>query len=262
MNMVKYYVKRSIGSPVFAGCVVLLTLIMVIGCYPSDLAFARTHPMSVLYCFLVTSSVGVAHVVVPLITVIPFLFHHVEELHKGAVYFRLIRGNRKSEFAGKITAALLSALSVSFLSLLLFTGICLLLGAGGEAGPALPSWFAGRFFGEKVKTDTWSVYAVHGLAFLLYSLPWVLIGLVASLFLKNWYMVFALPFVAEIVMCYITERPGLYWLHPGTGLLKGRVQALYGGGIFYSALYYGGVCVGLIMLYGFLWMRRWRNEGI
>lgn len=262
MNMVKYYIKRSICSPVFAGSILLLTFIMVIGCYPADLAVARENPMSVLYCFLVTSSVGVAHVVVPLITIIPFLFHQVEDLHKGAVYFRLARGNRRGEMAGKITAALLSAMLVSLVSLFLFTGVCLLFGVGGDPGTALPSWFAGRFFEERIKTDTWSVYAVYGLAFVFYSMPWVLIGLVASLIVKNWYMVFALPFIAEIVVCYVTENPTLYWLHPGTGLLKGRVQNLFGGGIFYSFLYNGGMCLGLILLYRFLWIRRWRNEGI
>lgn len=89
-----YYLKRILKSPVFGMCIILLVSVMLIGCY-GDLEAARENHSSVLYLFIVTNSVGIAHVLVPVITVVPFLFFYVEEMEKKSVYYRIIRMESK-----------------------------------------------------------------------------------------------------------------------------------------------------------------------
>ena len=259
--MTAYYLKKSMCSPVFWGGAVIFAVILVAGCY-SDLAAAHANTIPVLYCFMVTTSVGIAHVVAPLLCAMPFLFFYVDTLDHGSSHFLLIRSDAKAEFRAKILAALISSLCMTGLALLLFTVTALCFGAGWEAEQSLLMSFQGRYFEALVESHMLGVYFIYCISFLVYSLPWTLIGLVASLFVKNRYMVFAMPFLVFIVWNYLTELLGLTWLNLNMTLLKGVARTLYGGGILYAFLYHGVLCLGLIMFYGVMYRRRWKYEGI
>ena len=259
--MITYYLKKSICNPVLLGVVVVFSVTLIIGCY-SDLSAAQTNTIPVLYCFMVTTSVGIAHVVAPLLCAMPFLFFYVDTLDSGSSYFLMIRTKAKTELLAKILAALISSVCMTGMALIFFTVTALCFGAGWEAEQSLHLSFQDKFFEAMIESHMMSVYFVYCISFLVYSLPWALVGLVASLFVKNRYMVFAIPFLVYIVWNYLTELLGLTWLNLNMTLLKGNSRNLYGGGILYALIYHGILCLGLIIFYGVMYRRRWKYEGI
>lgn len=259
--MFRYYGKRIFTSPVFAVCAVLQAAVMVIGCYV-DLLAARHNVVSVLYCFVITNAIGISHVLIPVVAAVPFLFFYVEELEKKAVYYQLIRSSRRERLFGQLGAALLSAVAMTAAAVLLFTGVCLLFGAGWEANLSMKMYFENTYFEQMVLKNTVSVYLIHVLALLAYSAPWVLCGMIASLFSKNKYVILATPFIFFMALSYFTELLACFELNPGTTLLKGMALSFAGGGIYYNLLYHTVLILLLCGAYGIVSGRRFRHEGI
>lgn len=256
-----YYLKRIVKSPAFGGGILLLTLLLVMGCY-EDLTGARANHLSVLYCFIITNTVGISHVLLPVLVPVPFLFIYAEELNEKLLYYQYIRSNTAAVYRGRLLAAIVSPALVCLISVVLFTGICIAYGAGWEAEDSMIQFFRNAAFANTVQERLWLVYGVYGLAFLLYSLPWTLIGLVASLFCKNKYIIFAASFIIFISFSYITQLLGLYWLDPGMTLLKGMVRSMAGGGIYYAFTYHMSFIAVLSLIYYIVSKRKFYYEGI
>lgn len=261
--MFLFYLRRMAKSPVFWGCIVLLSGLMVIGCY-EDLGAAGNadNDISVMYCFWVTNSIGISHVLVPAVVVVPFLFFFVDELGKGSLYYQLIRSRKATYYLGQLGAALLSAMLIAVLSTILFSLICMLYGAGWQANDSLIQRYSGSCFEETIQRRPWVVYQVNVLAFVLYSTPWVLMGMVLSLFTKHRYLILIGPFIIFMAMNYLTELAGLYWLGPGWTLLKGAACNLSGGGIYYALAYHLTLDMALSLCYLIGSGRKFRYEGI
>ena len=158
--MITYYLKKSICNPVFLGVVVVFSVTLIIGCY-SDLSAAQTNTIPVLYCFMVTTSVGIAHVVAPLLCAMPFLFFYVDSLDSGSSYFLMIRTKAKTELLAKILAALISSVCMTGMALIFFTVTALCFGAGWEAEQSLHLSFQDKFFEAMIESHMMSVYFVY-----------------------------------------------------------------------------------------------------
>ena len=230
-----FYIKRILSSPVFWFCSLLLIFVMILGCY-EDLACAEQEKLPVLYFLITTNAVGITHVLVPVICTVPFLFYYVDELEKRTVYYQMIRMKKKRKYiGGQILAALITPCLVAFVSVIAFTLICLLFGAGFQSVDMIGEYFENSLFGEMIKDGSLlGVYMIHVAAFLLYSLPWVLVGIAVSYISKNRYVIIASPFIFDMVISYVTEMLSYDILGPDSTLLKGNVIYLFGGGIFYA----------------------------
>ena len=267
--MFRYYIRRILASPVYIGCVLLLLAVMLFGC-AFELGVARESTISVLTCFRVSNSVGVSHVLIPMITALPFLFFFVDELEKKAVYYQLMRTNWRSCYGGRIGAALVSSMAVTALSLFLFTLICMAFGAGWKTSGVLEAAFEETFFEESLKKNTGLTYLVCCIALILYSAPWIVSGMVVSVFSKNRYLILALPGLFYLALSYLIQSLYMYWqwplfiwLNPGHTLLKRRdILALPGGGIFYTLCYHAILSILLIVVYWTESKRRIRREGL
>lgn len=260
--MTGYYLKKSIANPVFFLCAIVLAVIMVAGTW-EDLSFARNNVIPVLYCFRLTISIGIAHVVLPLIAPLPFLFFHTHELGRGSEYFVLIRGDRIWHHVGKLGAAVLSSFLVTALACIIFTLVCVIMGASWQTNHTVLDSFSGCYFYSWLQSGTAAVYLVYCLAFCLYSVPWVLTGMIASLFIHNVYIPFAVPFVVYLIWNFVTVTNQWHWLSMSMLLLKtSRAMQQTGGGIFYSLLYHIVVCLILSFIYAFIRGRQWRHEGV
>lgn len=256
-----FYLKRVLKSPVFFGCVILLTVLMVIGCY-EDLGAAANNNIPVYYCFWVTNSIGISHVLVPAVVVIPFLFFFVDELDKGSLYYQLIRSKKTVCFLGQLGAAAASAMLTAALSVISFSLFCMLCGAGWQANDSLIQGYAGTFYEEMIQNRLWLAYLIGVFVFVLYATPWVLIGMVLSLFTKHRYLILIGPFMIFMAANYLTELAGLLWLGPDQTLLKGSARNLAGGGIYYALAYHLILDAALSLCYLIGARRKFQHEGI
>lgn len=261
--MFRLYYKRCITNPVFYACAVLQAVMMAAGCH-EWLGLAKENVISVLYCYRVTTSIGIGHVVLPLISVIPFMIFQVEETRPGAIYFQLSRTSFWKELWGRLAAALLSAVTAMAAALLIFTVIAMACGAVWQTNDSVINWYEKSSLRELAEKGTWQIYLIESAGFLLYAMPWVLIGMVASLFVKNPYIVFAFPFVVFITANFLEDLTGSGWLNVSfIVLLKNvKLRGTFGGGIVIAAGYQLCLCGALTLLYVFLWKRRWTHDGL
>ena len=259
--MFSYYMKRIYSSAVFWGCAVLLAIVMIIGCY-WDLSFARKSVQPVLYCFLVTNTVGISHALVPIVAAAPFLYFYVEEIEKKAVYYQMIRSSKKAYFGGQIAAALLSASSVIIVTLVLFTVICLAFGANWGVNPPLASYFRGAFFEDLMNRNGFILYLIYAGAMVLYCLPWTLFGMLTSFFTRNKYMIIAMPYISFMILSYLTELLPVMWLNPGMTLLKAQMVRETYGGVPFALVYNMSLAGVLALIYYIASQRRIRHEGL
>ncbi len=260
--MFRVRMKQLLGSGVFWGTVLPFAVIMVAGAY-TDLPAARVNSSSVLYLYLVTSTVGIAHVLVPVVTILPFAFFYVEEMEKKAVYYNLIRSSKRAYYGSNIAAAVLSSMLVSAFGLLIFVLVCLGYGAVFGYSDAVLSFFEGSIYGDWL-TDGRHVWVllVKLLAFVVLSAPWGVLCLAVSVFSRNKYVILAAPFLIEWAVSVVLQMLGLWLLDPGMTLLNGPGLRLPFGGIPYSLGYNGALVAILSTFYYVMSKRRYRREGI
>lgn len=256
--------KRLLGSRVFWTAVILFAGIMIAGAY-GDLLHAGANASSVLYLYWVTTSIGIAHVLIAAVPTIPFAFFYVEELEKKAVYYNLIRCSKRSYYLSNIAAAVLSSVLVTVFALLIFVLVCLAFGAGFENSRSLMYAYEVSVFGEWLE-DGRLVYVllINLLAFVAYSSPWGLLCLVISVFSKNKYVVISFPFIFHIAASYTLQLSPLARFDPGLTLLHNSLFVLrmpYGG-IFYALGYHAVFIAVFSVCYYVMSRRRYRREGI
>lgn len=257
-----FYTKRILKSPIFWFCFVLMVFIMLLGCY-EDLPYANSENIPVLYFFIITNAVGITHVLVPVVCVMPFLYYYVDELEKRTVYYQMIRMKKKNKFiGGQILAALVSPCLIAFFSAVAFTFVCWLFGAGFRPIDMLQDYFENSMFGEMIADGhMFVVYLLHVAAFLLYSLPWVLVGMATSYVTKNKYVIIASPFIFNLAISYVTEMFSIDFLGPTSTLLKGDVIYFPFGGIYYALCYHFVLIMFLGTVISVVFRRRLSHGG-
>lgn len=255
--------KRVLGSRVFWASVILYAVIMILG-VQEDLPRARDNSVSVLYFYLVTTSVGITHVLISVITILPFVFFYVEELEKKSEYYNLIRSSKKEYYLANVFTAIISSVLVSALALLLFCMVCLAFGANFHVDPSVGSYYEGMFFGPWMENDRLiPVLLVHMLVFLAASTPWGVLCMAISIFSKNKYVIIAFPFILRTAANLITDLTALHMLSPGVMLLKGSViLRMPYGGFFYALGYHMVFVAAFSIFYYAMSKRRFRHEGI
>lgn len=254
--------KRLLGSRVFWGTVIAFAGIMIAGAY-EDLIVAGANSSPVLYLFLVTSSIGIAHALVAIITIIPFAFFYVEELEKKAVYYSLIRSSKRSYYLSNIAAAFFSSVLVTVFALLFFVLVCLIFGAGFDPNLSVMYYYEDTVYAPLLEDGHMiPVLLIEFLSFVAYSSPWGLLCLVISIFSKNKYVIIAFPFILDIAVSYGLQSSPLSILDPGLTLLKGPILRMPCGGIFYALGYHGGWIAVFSVFYYVMSRRRYRCEGI
>lgn len=260
--MLRSYLKRILSSPLFWACSIILTIAMLIGVF-EDLRVADSNSISLLYCWIVTNSIGISHVLLPVLSTIPFTFFYVDRLEKKAVYYTMIRSNTRNYYLSDVGASMISSALVTLVSSTLFLGFCAALGAGNNTQDSVTQYFLGTWF------ENWSagsaygkILLIHVLDYLLFSLPWALLGVLVSLFCRNKYVIIAAPFIGFMLISYITEMVSADYLSPGNMLLKGAIRNTPGGGILYAAIYFVGLSAVFGAAYYMISRRRIKHEGI
>lgn len=254
--------KAIILSPIFWVCSFSLFFCLIIGVF-EELQVAQENNISILYCFKLTTSIGIGHVVIPVLASTPFVYHYVEELNKKVIYYRIIRSRINVYYLSNIIVAVISTILLVLISVITFTIICFISGCTFYSGSIEEQIFANTWFYEWiVNNELFCVFLLYIIAFVLFSLPWTIISLVTSLIVKNRYIILASPFIINIALSFSMQWLHLDYLDPGITLLKGILLRLPYGGIFHSLAYNGVFTIALALVYYSISRRRFKHDGI
>lgn len=250
--------KRCVKAPVFYISILLLYLCMVIG-IAEELGISE-HAQEMLMLFQITTSTGIAHIVVPVLVILPCALVYAEEIKEGFFYYNLIRTKKSSYILSKIVTSVCTALAVAAGAVVLFLITCMLLGIRG-IGNGIADMYQGTYFQAYLEAGkTYIPFAAHLAAYIIFAGAWPLISLITSTYTGNKYIITAAPFIAERVISYVTEIINNRFLIPHLTLLKGTVLDLPYGGILHAFCYHG-ILTGLLSAVFVLRMKRKFKDG-
>lgn len=273
--MYQYYLKRILKSRIFYICILISAIVLIFGAYPVLLIARDTTihmAMPMMECIDVTMGAGgIYGVIAPALMSTTFLLMYTEELEKRAVYYQMLRSNRKGYYRGQILSALSVTCLIIVISLIIFCVVCLLNGvAWGDTGVFT------KFEGSNIEKyflgdNAWKMTIWFLVLIVMYCLPWPLVGMVVSLITKNRYIILASPFVIYMAWNYITQLiyskwHNVLWISPRQPLLRqGLPWESYWSielTILYPIVYHIIFIGGLSFVYMLVTRRRFYREGI
>lgn len=274
--MVSYYIKRIMKSRLYYGCMLISAVILIIGSYNLLISANERvvgEEISVMECLFSTMDFGgFFAVIAPALMSVVYLVFFTEDLEKKAVYYQLLRTNRRHFYGGQILSALFTTTILIAVPLLVFTLVCLVSGAVWEFDG---QWFT--FFEETniekycYGANSWKMTLWYMFLTVMYCLPWALVGMVVSLIVKNRYAILASPFVIFMLWNYVSQwvyrvQPKILWFEPMQPLLFWGILFEHEWSlklqILYPVIYHFILIGGLSLVYLLITKRRYRHEGL
>lgn len=252
-TMLRYQLKNIIFTPATAIAVIGLYLFMIVSIYPEPYN-------DIVYNYQYATQLGYGSFFVPVAVVLPisFFLHHSGQ--QKDMQFSLIRSKLPSYTGSTVISAILSGMFVALAAFILFTVSCLLIksaegsiyfGTGFLNDRDTPEFYQG-FLSKPIL-----LYFMMGAIYTVNGAIWPVISLLAFSFMKNQYLVVAIPFILKLVMSFIGQMSEIFLLDPSQLELFGGVSyTLPGGGIPYLLCYIGIV----ILTCGGIWSFRTFRE--
>lgn len=254
-NIIRLECRKCIVAPAFILSVMLMSAVMIGGCY-ADFGVPAPHG-GWLYLLGVTTSVGIGHVLIPVFSVLPSAFVYRSEVG-GNLYFNLIRSNQKRYVVSKIIASVFSGVLCILLSVIILLLFASLNGVT----------YVGDGLIDFKNTDlnffiaigwTWMILVFEILVLLACAAVWPMIALAISAFSYNQYLIFTGPLIIYLVMNYLGELSGLLWICPGEYTLETLMVFEPFGGIPECLFYYGILTILATLLFVMKFRERMRN---
>ena len=223
--MFGFYMRRILRSRFFVICVIINVILFIIGGH-QDIFNAAEYNMSVLDLFKDSACYGIGHVSAYILYTLPFLYYFSEEINNKMVYYRLIRCSRRSYFASHIFSAVVSVILMCIISVVI-------------------------------------LYCITCVSYILSITPGILFAIVASLFIKNRYIIMAVPFIVLRLfqlISTITRQDYIDW-----GIytdLSAATMYKTVGGLVYAFGYLAFLLIALSVIYYVGSMRRFRHGKI
>lgn len=253
LQLIRIEIKKILKNPAFYAAVMLMCIAFYFGIY-------QERSSDILYLFENTTSLGIVHVLLPALVVLPYAASCAEEINSDFYRYAVIRSNAKKYICSRVIASILSAFLVCLVAEMLFVAGILLFRDGyvGKGARTVEGTFYQEFYedGRYIVPLVCKMYA-----FSIAGIIWALFALMLSCFTGNRYVVIAGPFLANILFSFLAQSldEPISLLDPGLVFIKGPIHGLAYGGLIYVTLYQ--VC-GVILLSGIIWMafnRRIKN---
>lgn len=261
--MFGFYMRRILRSQFFVICVIINMVLFIIGGH-QDIFNAAEYNMSVLDLFKDSACYGIGHVSAYILYTLPFLYYFSEEINNKMVYYRLIRCSRRSYFAGHIFSAVVSVILMCIISIVIFTSICCMFGADFSVSKDSYNMYVSTVFDGLIKNNNVVIlYCITCVSYILSITPGILFAIVASLFIKNRYIIMAVPFIVLRLfqlISTITRQDYIDW-----GIytdLSAATMYKTVGGLVYAFGYPAFLLIALSVIYYVGSMRRFRHGKI
>lgn len=260
--MLKYYLKTIMISWRFLVCVALMTGILLMGGY-SDFAMAMRGseiPGSLLVALITSTNINTGTSIGYVVAALPFLFVYCEAKDSRMNYYFLIRSRKGSYYINQALAAILSVIALCVLSLAVFTVIGLLCGLGLESTIEVEDFFHLSLLKGLLRHGALPLYLLQLFQYTMNMLPGMFFALLMSLFLKNKYIIMAVPYAASVVMSHLSvyTHECLDW--GMTSNLMSLTDTI--PGTVYMFVYCPFLVMVLFLIYYGINMRRFHNGKI
>lgn len=241
--MILIEIKNIIKNPALYISIFIMWAALYFGIY-------QERSSDILYLFENTTTIGIVHLLLPALVVLPYAAICAEEINSNYYRYTVIRSDAKKYISSRILASIISAVLVCLAAEILFIMVFMIFQSGyigeGIYSEALNGTFYEVFY-EKHEYIVPLICKMY--AFSICGIIWSLFALVLSCFTGNKYVVAAGPFLAQTAFSFFSELFGLHLLNPGLLLIKGPIHGLIYGGLIHVTLYqiYGIVILGSIV---------------
>lgn len=258
------YIKRIFSSYIFWICVIVIEVMLIAGCY-GDLIYARIssgNAQSIVSLFSYTTDFGIGEIIAYIVPSLPFLCFFVEEKNSSIAYYQLVRSSKQRYFLSQIFSAVISVTFVLAISITVFVIICYLYGANFDLHPCDYERYGQSVFSGIIKNGTFYLFCIICVSYIIHVLPGILCGMVLSHWIKNKYIIFAIPFVSYRIMQSLSVITNIYHIDWYYAYLPSTTLSDTVEGTIYIFTYPIVFSLLLACIYYYFSMRRFYNGKI
>lgn len=262
--MVKTEIKKIVCRFETYICVALIVACLFMGIFDDLELFLKKEYSQPDFCYYYNSIfIGIISTVLPIICVIPIVLSMWDENNSGYGNMVLVRTKKSRYIVSKIIAAVISGLYVVILGSMIFLLILKFMGVGnvtdninsivGLSDTIYYKWaIEGKWFGGLVLVV---------FCFALTTIPWTMIALLAAQYIKNKYLLIAIPLLINKIMifvCYSYDE--LFLFNPVTWNVSTNIMITEKmGGLYFVLKVMAIVIVIFSIIYALSFNRRLKN---
>lgn len=223
----------------------------------------RLH-VTIFYMYNVSIFSGIIGAILPIISVLPIVNILVEESSSGYEGIAMLRSTRRRYVAARILSTIISGIFVILIGSILFIAFLKIIGINlSISGNINPE--DGLIDGTIYYRLTENGHPIISLClmvfiFLLTAIPWVMLALVMSQYVKNKYAIIICPFLIKellIFVCYPFDF--LYYFSPLTwNVFTNPMMCSPSGGLVYELIVQMVIIIICSIALGITFRRRYR----
>lgn len=253
--MYKVYIKNIFFSKIFWIAIIITLLTFIAGSYQSLMI-----QDDALVCFECAAVFGTGHIVAMVLSSLPFLVIFSEGIKKRTAYYQIVRTSKRKYIFDQIMAVFTSVMGMGFIVLLVFFLVC----KAYDCDFFLNEYDAQRLHGlgifeNIVKSNMILYYLLVYLSYVLQILPGTFFTMIIACFVKNKYIVFAMPWIVFRVFQMLALVLGNPYLDLAFASFAGTTLSDSLGGMLYCYLYPVFLCLFAIISYYMIVKRRFVN---
>ncbi len=191
--MLKIYLKKILTSRIFWLVIVINIITLIIGGWYD---IVQGVEESALHLFRYSSNFGIGIIVSLILYAFPFLYIFCGEISGNVTKYQLIRYGNKGYFIIQSLAAVISVILLSIVTLTLFSmaAATCFQKTIEITSSEMESYSQNWYWNHGVDT-TLRLYILSGVSYVLLLMPCVMFAIVSSLYIKNKYLIYAMPYV-------------------------------------------------------------------
>lgn len=262
--MVKTELKKIVCRVETYICVALIVLCFFLGICDDLELFLKKDFMIPDFCFFYNSIfTGIVYTVLPILCVLPIVLSLWDENNSGYGNMVLIRTKKSSYITSKIISTIFSGIYIVILASVIFLLILKLFGVGNvtDAVNSIAGMSDTIYYDWAIDGKWFRGLILIVFCFALTTIPWTMIALVSAQFVKNKYLLVAIPLLINKIMifiCYAYEE--LFLFNPVTWNVSTSVMVTEKmGGLYYVVKVMIIIVIICSVLYNALFRRRLRN---
>ncbi len=251
--MYKVYIKNIFFSKIFWISIIITLLTFIAGSYQSLIVQDEA-----LECYQCAAVYGSGHIVAMVLSPLPFLVIFSDEIKKRVAYYQIVRTSKY--IFDQVMAVFTSVMGMGFIVLLVFFLICKAYDCDFSFNEYDARKLQGLgIFENIVKNNVMLSYLLVYLSYVLQILPGAFFTMIIACFVKNKYIVFAMPWIVFRVFQMLALVLGIPYLDLTYASFAGTTLTESLGGMLYCFLYPCFLCLFAIISYYMIFKRRFVN---
>lgn len=253
--MYKVYVKNIFFSKIFWIAIIITLLTFIAGSYQSFIV-----QDDAMVCYKCAAVFGSGHIVAKILSPLPFFVIFSEEMKKRVAYYQIVRTSKRKYIFDQIMAVFTSVMGMALIVLLVFFLICKAYDCDFSFNDHDAQKLQGLgIFENIVKNNTILCYLLVYISYVLQILPGTFFTMVIACFVKNKYIVFAMPWIVYRFFQILALVLGNPYIDLAVASFAGTILTESLGGMLYCYLYPSFLSLFAVISYYIIFKRRFVN---